>query len=123
MPLAQVRLLAEVLGSIRLLADGRAAVFEIRREQLDRYGLGPDHVDQFINYARAIKGVEVAMRFRELAPGRYKVSMRSKGSIDASLISRELGGGGHRNAAGFLFTGSLDEGCTLLEEIVARVAR
>lgn len=122
-PHAQLQLLAEVLASIRLLAGGKAALFEIRREQLERYKLGPDHVDTFINYARAISGVEVAMRFRELAPGRYKVSMRSKGNIDAAKISNEFGGGGHRNAAGFEFTGSFDDACKLVEEIVARVAR
>ncbi|HOW50453.1 MAG TPA: DHH family phosphoesterase [bacterium] len=121
-PHAQMRLLAEVIASIRLLAGGKAAVFEITRAQLDRYRLGPDHVDSFINYARAIAGVEVAMRFRELAPYRYKVSMRSKGNIDAAKISNEFGGGGHRNAAGFEFSGTFDEGCKLVEEIVARVA-
>lgn len=122
-PLAQLRLLGEVFSSIRLLAGGKAAVFEITQEQLRRYRLGPDHVDGFINYARGIEGVEVAMRFREIGPRLYRVSMRSKGSIDAGLISHEFGGGGHRNAAGFDFSGSFDEACQLVEEIVARVTR
>ncbi len=122
MPEGQVRLLGEAISSIRVLADGRAAVFQVTLEQMARYGVGPDHIDSFINYARAIKGVEVAFRFRELAPGRYKVSVRSKGAIDASRIAHELGGGGHRNAAGFEFSGSFAEACALVENIVRKVA-
>ncbi len=121
MPEGQVRLLGEAISSIRVLADGRAAVFQVTLEQMVRYGVGPDHIDSFINYARAIKGVEVAFRFRELAPGRYKASIRSKGTIDASRIANELGGGGHRNAAGFEFNGSFDDACALVENIVRTV--
>ncbi|MDU5921979.1 MAG: DHHA1 domain-containing protein, partial [Finegoldia magna] len=29
----------------------------------------------------------------------YKVSFRSKGNIDVGLIAKNLGGGGHKNAA------------------------
>ncbi len=121
MPEGQVRLLGEAISSIRLLADGRAAVFQVTLEQMARHGVGPDHIDSFINYARAIRGVEAAFRFRELAPGHYKASVRSKGAIDVSRIAHELGGGGHRNAAGFEFRGSFEEACVLVERIMRKV--
>ena len=47
--------------------------------------------------------------------------MRSKGKVDASKISHEFGGGGHRNAAGFIFKGTFAEGIKLVEEIVKRI--
>jgi len=121
MPEGQLRLLGEAIASIRLVAGGKAALFQITQEQLRRYGLGPDHIDSFINYARAIKGVELAFRFREIAPGCYKVSIRSKGAVDASRIAHAFGGGGHRNAAGFTFAGTFEDACALVEKVMCRV--
>lgn len=120
-PLNQIRMLAEVLSRMDIIAGGRAAVIEITLEQMEKYGMGPDNVDGFINFGRSIQGVEVAMRFRELEKNLYKVSMRSRGNIDASKISNEFGGGGHRNAAGFNFKGTYADAVKLVEDIVKRV--
>ncbi|MFO7736558.1 MAG: bifunctional oligoribonuclease/PAP phosphatase NrnA [bacterium] len=117
-PEKQIRLLGEVLTDMDIIAEGRAAAMEIKKEQLDKYGLSSDHIDKFVNYARSIEGVELAMRFREMEPDFYKVSMRSRGNIDASLIAHDMGGGGHKNAAGFIFRGSYEAGLRLTEKII-----
>ncbi len=120
-PEDQLRLLAEVLADMRVIADGRAAVIRITRDQLEKYSLQPDNVDSFVNYARSVQGVQIAMRFREKGDNLWKVSMRSRGSIDSSKIAEEFGGGGHRNAAGFVFKGTFEEGLNKIGEIVDRV--
>ena len=120
-PEDQLRLLAEVLADMRVIADGRAAVIRITRDQLEKYSLQPDNVDSFVNYARSVQGVQIAMRFREKGDDLWKVSMRSRGSIDSSKIAEEFGGGGHRNAAGFVFKGTFEEGLNKIGEIVDRV--
>lgn len=117
-PEKQLRLLGEVLTNMDIIAGGKAAAMEIKKEQLNKYGLSTDHIDKFVNYARSIEGVELAMRFREVEPACYKVSMRSRGNIDASRIAHDMGGGGHRNAAGFVFKGSYEEGLVLTEKII-----
>ncbi|HWC77766.1 MAG TPA: DHHA1 domain-containing protein, partial [Blastocatellia bacterium] len=38
--------------------------------------------------------------FKELAPGVYRVSLRSKGKSNVAKVAELFGGGGHRNAAG-----------------------
>jgi phosphoesterase RecJ-like protein len=53
--------------------------------------------------------VEVAIFFRQVDATSFKVGMRSKGRVDVGALARELGGGGHHNAAGALLEGSLDE--------------
>lgn len=121
-PENQLRLLAEVLTDMRVLADGKAAVIRITREQLERYSLHPDNVDSFVNFARSVQGVQIAMRFREKGDDLWKVSMRSRGNIDSSLIAQQFGGGGHRNAAGFVFKGSFEQGLEKIGEIVESVA-
>jgi len=100
-PLNQLRMLSEVLAEMQVVANGKAAIMETRLEQLKKYNLSSDNIDGFVNFARAINGVELAMRFREIAKNEYKVSMRSKGNIDSSKIASEFGGGGHKNASGF----------------------
>ena len=56
------------------------------------------------------------MLFRELPGGKVKVSLRSKGELDVSMLASEFGGGGHRNASGIVMPGRF-------EDIVATVTR
>ena len=119
----QLRLLAEVLSDMRIISGGKAAVIRITLKQLAQYSLRPDHVEGFVNFARSVKGVQLAVRFREESENRWKASIRSKGGINSSLIAEEFGGGGHVNAAGFYFEGSYEEGLKKIGEIVDRVAR
>ena len=44
---------------------------------------------------------EVACVLKQDDTGAWRVSMRSKGRIDVSQVAMDLGGGGHRYAAGF----------------------
>ncbi len=63
--------------------------------------------DGFVNYPRSIRGVEVAIFFREIKNGLYKVGFRSKGKVDVSALAAGFSGGGHHNAAGCTIEGSL----------------
>lgn len=104
-----LKLLARVLDRIQITAKGKLAWLSIDEDLLTSVGAQQDDTDGFINYARYIEGVEVAVLFREV-PGRgVKVSMRSKDNIDVSQIALHFGGGGHQKAAGCSFAVPLDE--------------
>lgn len=45
---------------------------------------------------------DFAMLYFKLPDNQYKVSMRSLDEVDVSDIAKSLGGGGHKNAAGFV---------------------
>jgi phosphoesterase RecJ-like protein len=102
-------LLGRVLGSLELVAGGKVAAVTTFRKDLRDFSATKDHLEGFINYPRSIAGVEVAAAFREEDPGRFRVSLRSKGRVDVSAIASALGGGGHRNAAGCTVPGTVDE--------------
>jgi phosphoesterase RecJ-like protein len=106
-PAGRVRLLSHVLASLQLSADGKVASLTVPQSLLEREGLDSSMLDTFINYARGIRGVEVALQISERNGG-WKVSLRSKGRVDVSALAERFGGGGHRNAAGFFLTGDLD---------------
>lgn len=102
-------LLAEVLKSLEISTDGKFAFIYLGLETLTRFGADADLTDGFINYPRSISGVEVSIFLREKSPGKFKASFRSSGSIDVRPICFQLGGGGHRNAAGCNIDGQFAE--------------
>ena len=59
--------------------------------------------------------VKVSMLGRQDESGKWRFSMRSKGDIDIGEIARQFGGGGHMNAAGFNYTGEVEQ---LVKELI-----
>ncbi len=107
-PIARQRLLARTLDTLDILADGKLATIHITSDMFDATGALPHMTDGFINFARGIKGVEVAVMFRKQEGG-WKLSFRSRGRINVADVASQLGGGGHRNAAGTFLNGSLED--------------
>jgi len=111
-PARKYRLLAMVLSTLDIIeirGAGMIATLSVSLDMFRKSEAEKDVADGFVNYARAIEGVEVGVLFRECAELEYKVSLRSKGNVDVAEVSRIFGGGGHRNAAGFTLKGSLEE--------------
>jgi len=104
-PKSRVLLLVDVLSTLEIDLNGRFATLVSSTEMLKRHGLGPDALENFVNYARAIEGVEVAALIRMREDRSIRVSFRSRGNIDVSHLARHFGGGGHHNAAGCTLTG------------------
>jgi hypothetical protein len=57
--------------------------------------------------------------FKEDDDGQWLVSSRSKGRVDVGRACTRAGGGGHRGAAGFTATGTVDEALAGLREHLA----
>lgn len=105
----RMRLLGLVLPTLEISPCGRYASVAMTVDILRESGASEEHTDGFVNYPRAIQGVEVALFFRQVDKDTYKISFRSRGRIDVGALSRELGGGGHHNAAGAKVTGTLED--------------
>lgn len=110
----RLRLLARALATLQVSACGRIAATYATRQMFADTGATPELSDSFVNYPRSIHGVEVAVFLRELENGAFKLSMRSKGAVDVGALGRELGGGGHHNAAGAEMHGDIDQVVTEL---------
>jgi phosphoesterase RecJ-like protein len=68
---------------------------------LERAGAGPGDVDDLIDVLRTAREVDTAALVKQQRDGRFKVSVRSRGSRDLSAVAAAFGGGGHRLAAGY----------------------
>jgi phosphoesterase RecJ-like protein len=121
-PLAKLRLLAQVLDHVELRLDGRLAMTAVTRADYACAGATDGDSEGIIDHLRAVAGVEVAGVIRELPDGgpRTKVSLRSSPKVDVSAIARRFGGGGHPQAAGFSSDAANDEIVAAVErEVVA----
>ncbi len=98
-PQKELELLGRVLQSLEVSINGRTATLTVTEQMLAATGCTPEMTDGLINYARGIRGVEVALLLRP-GPGGVRISFRSRGNIDVSEIAARFGGGGHKNAAG-----------------------
>lgn len=99
--LERYRLLSLLLGRIELTLDGRVAIVLLTRELLGEAGASWEDAANVVEYARALRGVECGVLLSPAKGGGTRVSLRSKGFvIDAGQVCADLGGGGHRGAAG-----------------------
>ncbi len=108
-PVARLQLLSRVLQTLTLSPCGRLAFLRIDDATLASVGAPLELAEGFINYARGVRGVELATQLREDGPNRWRVSFRSRGVVDASALAERFGGGGHHNAAACVMEGAPDE--------------
>ncbi|MFO7976848.1 MAG: DHH family phosphoesterase [Candidatus Hydrogenedentota bacterium] len=100
MPPRRFRLLAHFINSVALLDGGRIALGTITARDIAEAGALDEDTEGFINFARDIDGVEIAVFLREVDDHTVKVSMRSREGLNSAAILGPLGGGGHGAAAG-----------------------
>ncbi len=117
-PECQLRLLAAALKTLKVSDCGRLGSICVTQQMFLDTGTGSEHTDGLVNYPRSIGGVLVALLFREVTERCFKVSFRSKGAINVGELARQLGGGGHHNAAGTTLEGDLE---TIQETVLSRL--
>jgi bifunctional oligoribonuclease and PAP phosphatase NrnA len=123
-PLAKLQLLARVLSRIERYDDGRLTISYILRSDYQETGADENFSEGIVDHIRSLEGTVVGALVREqLKEGRdgvLKVSLRaSADEVDVSVIARQEGGGGHRQAAGFSSTRTREE---LIEFLRAEIA-
>ena len=89
--------------------DDKLAIAVITQKMYAQTGTSEDECEYIASIPRQVAGVYVGITIRERTNGTYKASVRTKPPLDASKICRAFGGGGHMNAAGCRFEGTLEE--------------
>ncbi|SFP92184.1 phosphoesterase RecJ domain-containing protein [Lachnospiraceae bacterium XBB1006] len=106
---AQNRILARAVLRANLWHDGEIIISYITEEDMKEFDATTQDLDGIVNQLRITKGVEVAVFLYQSGEKEYKVSMRSKRTVDVSEIAVKFGGGGHARAAGVTMKGEADE--------------
>ncbi|MDG4829669.1 bifunctional oligoribonuclease/PAP phosphatase NrnA [Solwaraspora sp. WMMD1047] len=112
-PFGAVRLYGDVLRRTRLEPEavgGRGLVWTYATlDDLARHRQRPPVLEPLIDSIRCTAEADVSCLVKQVAPGEWAVSLRSKGGVDVSAVAVALGGGGHRLAAGFTGRGEVEE--------------
>lgn len=87
------------LKTMRFYFDDRCAVITITQRMYKRSGSDETETTKLASLPRQIEGVQVGVLMKELKDGKWKISLRTHGDIDAGAIAGRLGGGGHAGAA------------------------
>ena len=114
----RIRLSSAVLSSMDVDPSGRLATLLMTREMERRTGGRYDDTEGLINVPLTVREIRAVVLFKEAEPGVYRVSFRSKGTVDVSEVAKQFGGGGHRNASGCTVPGDLS---SVTGKVVPRV--
>lgn len=98
--LGELRVLGAALARVELVEDVALAHTHVTADELADHGVRDDQLEGLVDLVRGVDVAEVAMVVREAWDG-WRVSLRSKGAVDVGGLAEALGGGGHRQAAGF----------------------
>jgi phosphoesterase RecJ-like protein len=117
----KLKLHAMIMNNMEIFCGGRAAMAYVTLDMYDQAGARTSESDGINTSLRDIKGVEVAVFLREMSEHEIKVGFRSKNYVDVAEIAVELGGGGHKHAAGCAVLKTMEEAIPLIRSAIESV--
>ena len=119
-PAARIHLLGVALSRLRI--QDSVAWSYITQDDLQILNATDEDSEGTVNYLISIANVEAAAFLREMpgSPQTFRTSLRSKSSVDVSMVASLCGGGGHRNAAGCTLEGPLEQAAAGILELLTR---
>jgi bifunctional oligoribonuclease and PAP phosphatase NrnA len=99
-PETTLKLSGMALATMRVELEGRLAWAKVTRRMLREAGAVMAESEGIIDTLNSIAGLELAILFKEVHGELTKISVRSRGAVDAAAMCAGFGGGGHIRAAG-----------------------
>ena len=116
----RLRLMGYVLyKKLKVYNECGATLIVLSDEELNRFNYKKGDTEGFVNLPMSIDGVIFSVLIREIK-GMIKLSFRSSGDFPCNeFASKYFGGGGHKNASGGEFYGSLTNAIALFERALS----
>ena len=113
----RMRLMGFTLNErMTLYPEYATAILYLKLEDVRRFNFKNGDAEGFVNLPLSIKDISCSIFLREDVD-KVKLSFRSQGSFPVNKLSAELfNGGGHMNAAGGEFLGSIEEALSIIEK-------
>ena len=101
--------------------DGKVAVAPVSLSLMDEAGATEEDMEDIAAFLGQIEGVETSVTIRELEDGACKLSVRTWGGLNATLVCARRGGGGHAAAAGCTVDGTLEQAESAILDAIRQV--
>lgn len=115
----RLRLMGYVLyEKMRVFPDEHAALITLSREEMKRFDFNKGDTEGLVNIPLQMKGIYFSAFLREdTEKNLIRVSLRSQGTFPCNkFAAKYFNGGGHLNASGGQFGGTLAEAIALFEK-------
>ncbi|MBN1552647.1 bifunctional oligoribonuclease/PAP phosphatase NrnA [bacterium] len=96
----KARMMGEILSGMKLIKNGSVAILKLDHTFFISHPDGWQELEGVSDLGISIDGVDLSIFFKELEPGTWKLSLRSKGRYNVNEIAERFGGGGHAQASG-----------------------
>ena len=115
----RMRLLGYSLhNNMKIIPEFRTAYIALTLSELNSYHHKKGDTEGFVNYPLSMAGIVFSVLFTE-QNDHIKLSLRSLGSFPANEFAQKyFAGGGHKNAAGGRFSGSMKEAICRFESVL-----
>ena len=115
----RLRLMGYVLyEKMKVYSEQHAALITLTREEMSRFNFVKGDTEGLVNIPLQMKGIHFSVFLREDTEKELiRVSLRSQGTFPCNKFAgKYFNGGGHLNASGGQYDGSLDEAVSLFEK-------
>jgi len=103
---------------LKVFPEKKAAYIVLTNDELKKFNHKTGDTEGLVNYTLSINSIQFGALLTE-KKNYINISLRSEGEIDVNQIARKfLNGGGHKNAAGADYYGTLGDACKLIEDII-----
>jgi len=115
---AALRLLCICLSRCKFLNKRKIVWSVIKRKDFKKVNGKSEDLDAAADEMRSIRGVEVAVLFRETDKNTLRVSLRSKNKLNVAKVAEKYNGAGHFDVAGCIIPRSRNVMQRLLDDAV-----
>lgn len=114
----RMRLMGYILTTMKVYKEHRAALLTLTADEQSRFNYVKGDSEGFVNIPLSIKDIMFTCFLREdTERNMIKISLRSVGDFPTNKLAAEFfGGGGHLNASGGEFTGTMQQAVERFEE-------
>ena len=119
---SRLRLMGYVLSNMKVYREYNSALISLTKEEQGKFEYIKGDSEGFVNIPLSIKNVRFSCFLREDTERRIiKISLRSVGTFPCNKLAAEFfNGGGHLNASGGEFTGTMAEAKQVFEEALKK---
>jgi phosphoesterase RecJ-like protein len=121
---SRLRLMGYILTNMKTYPEMRSALITLKASEQKNFSYIKGDSEGFVNIPLTIKNTVLSCFLREdTEKHMIKVSLRSVGTFPCNQLASEFfGGGGHLNASGGEFYGTMDEAIARFEEALQKFA-